>query len=371
MAEMTQDLGVMSYNEAISTTCRLFNSGMRAVYWLGPPGSGKTAAQIEIAKRMRLAHRFQIKKSHHDVPEIAGLPVPDHKTRLTHYYPSADMLPPSDLTGGLLFVHDETSDENTSQQNLTCQFIYENGLHSYRCPDNTYHFLTGNRVSDRSGANRIVMKLGNRCALITVIPTVDELFAYGSANGWNIMVLAFLKMHGNERINPSDNRMDAPTFFNSFDPSDPLQMVKPSFSSSRSLEFLSNYCNYIDASEPGLSSGVVSADAATLVGTPTATKFGGFREIAQHMPDIDAIIQGKHVAQPQKSEVMWSTALTLASRADQKNVGTIFQWLDKGPAEFLSVFARIVYDQKMPAISGPGMNALIRSPKLRAMFTSS
>jgi len=369
MSEVMQDHSVMSFNAGVATTIRMYKAGIKAVYWLGPPGGAKTAAQVPIAKGMGLAHRFQLKKSHHDVPEIAGLPVPDHTTRLTHYYPSADMLPPSDLVGGLLFVHDETSDENQSQQNLTCQFVYEDGLHSYRCPPQTYHFLTGNRVSDRSGANRIITKLGNRVVLLTVILTPDESFVYGANNGWNPAVLAFIKMHGNETINPSDKREYAPTFFNSFDPADPVQMLKPQFSSARSLEYLSKYCNYIDAHEPGLKDGDIIGDVAGIVGSPTALKFCAFRKIAHTMPDVEAILEGKKVAQPDKQEVLWSLALTLASRADKKNLENVFDFLDKGPMEYLSVAARIIYDTKMPGISGPGLNKMIRSPKLNQMFS--
>jgi hypothetical protein len=279
------------------------------------------------------------------------------------------MLPPSDLKGGLLFVHDETSDENQSQMNLTCQLVYEDGLHSYRCPPQTYHFLTGNRVSDRSGANRIIMKLGNRVALLTVILTPDESFVYGANNGWNPAVLAFIKMHGSERINPSAKGDFAPTFFNSFDPSDAVQMVKPQFSSARSLEFLSKYCNYIDEHEPGLAEGDILGDAASIVGSPVALKFCAFRKIARTMPDVDAILAGKSVPQPDKQEVLWSLALTLASRAKKDNLEHIVKFLDKGPPEYLSVAARIIYDTKMPGISGPGLNSMIRNKKLSLMFS--
>lgn len=369
MAEILQDHSIMSYNAALDATVRLFKSGIRAVGWIGMPGTGKSFARKYIAERMGLAHSFMCKFSHHEVPEIAGLPVPDHATRLTHYYPSADMLPPSDLKGGTLWTHDEFTDQNVSQMNLTCQILYENGLHTYQCPEDTYHFLTGNRVSDRSGANRILTKLGNRGALITVVPTTDELFMYGALNGWNPVVLAFIKMHGNERINPSDNREYAPTYFNSFDPSDPMQMQKPQFSSSRSLEFLSQYCNYIDVHAPDLEDGVIISETAAIVGSPTGLKFTAFRKISGNMPDVEGILAGRRVPQPQKQEVMWSLALTLASRADKKNVGNIYDYLDQGPEEFLAVAARIIYDSKMPGIVGPEMNRMIRSPKLKAMFT--
>lgn len=369
MAEIAQDHSIMTYQQGIAATVRYYKSGIRSVGWLGMPGSGKTFARKYIAERMGLAHSFMLKMSHHETYEVAGLQVPDHKDRVTRQYPSIDMLPPLDLAGGLLFTHDEFTDQNVSQMNFTCQLIHENGGHNFHLPADTFHFLTGNRVSDRSGANRIISKEGNRMALLTVIPTTDEWFFYGAEMGFNPTVLAFIKMHGNERINPSDRREFAPTFFNSFDPSDPVQMQKPQFSSSRSLEFLSQYCNYIDKHEPGLEDGHVIGEASGIVGSPTALKFASFRKIAHTMPDVDAIKKGKHVPYPDKQEVLWSLSLTLAAQADKDNLGNIFDWLDRGPPEFLSVAARIIYDTKMPHISGPGLNKMIRSPKLKQMFS--
>jgi len=365
-----QDASVMGYNAAVATAVRLYKSGCKAVLVLGPPGTGKTAMRYEIAKQLGLSHIFMLKLSHHDVPDVAGVPVPDDEDKRTHFYASADMLPASDLTGGVFMVHDETTDQNIAQQNLTCQMVFEGKIHNYDFPENTFHFLTGNRVQDKSGANRLVTKLGNRVAIITVTPTPDELFQYGAMNGWNPTVLAFIKMKGNEQINPSDQRGEnAPTYFNSFDPSDPAQLAKPQFASSRSYEAVSKYMNYIEEHEPGLEAGNVASDVAALLGTPVALALVAFRNIAMTMPDPERILEGKPVPYPTKQEVLWALTLTLASRCDKKNLQNVHDFLDKGPPEYLALAARIVYDTKMPAISGPALHKLIASPKLKSMFS--
>jgi hypothetical protein len=373
------DASVMSYDATVEAVVRNINASMksasnedaklRAVSIEGPPGTGKTAMRHVVAKKLGFKHQFTIKLSHHDVPDVAGVPVPRDDTQRTHFYPSADMLPPSDLEGGMLVTIDEIGDCNVAQQNLACQMIFEGGIHTYKFPKDTYFLLTSNRVSDRSGANRIVTKLGNRCATYTVDPTPDELFTYGAMNNWNPTVLAFIKMKGAERINPSDQRAHAPTYFNSFDPSDPQQMAKPQFASSRSYEFASNYMNYVEAHEPGLDEGTVMGELAGILGTPVAITLVAFRKIAMTMPDPALILAGKKVPYPTKQEVMWALALTLASRADKKSIEHVHAFLDQGPPEYLALCARIVYDTKMPGIVGPGLHALIKSPKLKSMFT--
>lgn len=372
------DASILSYNATVAAATRVINaarhskseSKLCAVLVDGPPGTGKTSMEPLIAKATGLQHTFRIKLSHHEVPDVAGVPVPREDTRRTHFYASYDMLPPDDLTGGLLVVLDEIGDCNIAQQNLACQMVFERRIHNFEFPPDTYFFLTSNRVQDRSGAQRIVTKLGNRIAWYTVDPTSDELFDYGTRNGWNPVVLAFIKMHGMEKLNPNDNKPGAPTYFNSFDPSDSAQMAKPQFASSRSYEFTSNYCNYIDEYEPSLNPIHVMSDVAGILGTPVASRFSAFRKIATTMPDPELILTGKKVPFPTKQEVLWSLTLTLASRVKKDQVKHVYAYLDQGPHEYLALAARMMFDNKLAELTGPDFTNMLKSPKLKAMFAA-
>lgn len=360
------DATMMGYKACAAATIRLMKSGMPAVLVLGRPGIGKTAMERLVADGVGLKHVFRTKLSHHDVPDVAGVPVPSRETMMTHFFPSADMLPKSDLKGGCLMVLDEIGDCNVSQQNLACQMVFEGKIHNYTFPENTYFLLTSNRVADRSGANRIVTKLGNRVAILTLDPAPDELFDYGAHNGWNPTLLAFIKMHGGERINP--NSPAAGTYFNSFDPTDPAQMAVPTFASSRSYEFVSNYLNYVDANEPGLEPGIVLQEVASLLGTVVAAKFVAFRDVAKTMPDPDAILRGEKVPQPDKTGVLWALTLTLASKVTKKTLENMVDYLDQGPVEYLGLAVRILFDTKQAELAGPGFSKLVRNPKLSHIF---
>lgn len=367
------DATIVTYQQFLTAAPLVYASGMKAIYLDSQPGTGKTASGAYIQQKLGLKHRFIIKPGHHDPIDFQGLPVPDHTSKMSYFYPSGDLLPPPDLEGGCLVILDEMSDSPQMVQNLCCQWVYEDGLHSYRNPPNTVFLLTGNRVADRSGAQRVVTKLGNRVAWFTLAPTVDELFDYGVSQGWNPTVLAFLKLRGGDPINPNDRSKEGriiPTYFNSFDTSDPAQSIKPVFASSRSWEFTSNLMNYIDEKHPKIDDGTLLTMAASLVGTPVATALVPFRSEAQHMPDPAAILRGDKVAFPKKQSVLWTLTISLVSRVTKDTWSNMDTWLKQGPAEFRILAVRMAFDTKAAKLIGPAFNATLQEPDVKQAITS-
>lgn len=362
------DSTIVTYQEAISVIADLFASGMRAVLVDGPPGCGKNDLTGYVQEALKFKHRFITKPGHHENVDYSGCPVPDHATKRTHFYPTGTLLPESNLMGGLLNVLDEIGDAPVPIQNLACQWVFENGQHGYQFPPNTKHMLLTNRVADRSGANRIVTKLGNRVAWLTLMPTVDELFAYGASKGWNPAALAFLKLRGGDPINPNDRAKDGrviPTYFNSFDPSDPAQSIKPIFSSSRSWEFTSNLLNYLDQVNPGISDSALLTRVASLVGTPVASALVPFRSEAQHMPNPMDILMGKKVPFPKHQSVLWTLTISLVSRVEKAQWKHMDTWLKQGPAEFRILAIKLAFDTKAAKLIGPDFNATLQEPDVR------
>lgn len=359
------DATIVSYKQAVGVITDIFASGIRANYLDGMPGIGKTFMAKYIQANLGLRNRFIIKAAHHDVVDFGGVPVPDLVNKVTHFYPSADLLPPTDLKGGCLMVWDEAADCPVAIQNMICQAVFEGGLHGYRFPEDTFHFLTGNRVADRSGANRVVTKLGNRVAWQTLVPLKDEVFEYGISSGWNPTVLAFLKLKGDEPINVNDRKNKdgsgvIPTYFNSFDPQDPAQMVKPVFASSRSIEFVSNLLNYIERTQPAMKDGDLLTRVASLVGTPWATAFVPFRSEATAMPDPDAVLRGEKVPLPKKESVLWALTISLVTRCTKTNWRYVDRFLKQGPAEYRILAVRLAFDTRASSLIGPDFNATLQ-----------
>lgn len=368
------DATILGYRDTQAAVVDTFASGaVKANYVDGPPGIGKTAMGAYIREALGLEHSFIIKPGHHDPIDFQGVPVPDHTSRMTHFFPSGDLLPPPDLKGGCLMIWDEVSDSAQAIQNLICQAVFEGGLHGYVFPKDTYHFLTGNRVADKSGAQRVVTKLGNRVGWFTLEPQIDEVFDYGLNHGWEPSVLAFLKLRGGDPVNPNDRAKDGrriPTFFNSFDPVDAAQLVKPIFASSRSWEACSKLVAY--GTSKGMSDGALLTRCAGLISTPVASAFVPFRTESSSMPDPLAILRGDNVPVPSKQSVMWSLTITLVTKVTKETWKNMDTWLKKKgqSAEFRILAVRMAFDTKATKLMSPDFNATLMEPDIQEALSA-
>jgi hypothetical protein len=362
------DATIVSCRELVAAGSDLYASGMLAVLVDGPPGIAKTTLSSSIQHALGIQNRFMIKPGHHESIEFNGVPVADLGKMKAHLLRISSLLPDPELKGGCMLVGDEIGDADKSVQNLWCQLVLEGGFHNYLLPEGTIHYMTTNRVADRSGANRIVTKLGNRVAWFTLKPTVQEVFEYGISKGWNPIVLAFLKLKGPNPINPND-RADAegyiPTYFNSFDTKDPAQMVKPIFASSRSIEFASNLMNYLDKHSPNISRGDLLTRVASLCGTPWATAFAPFRDEAMTMPDPDLILAGKKLPYPKLQSIMWTLTISLVHRCTKHNWKHVDAFLKQGPAEYRMLAVRQAFDNRAAQLIGPDFNATLQEEDIQ------
>ena len=368
------DATVMSYKEVQSAATDLFASqAVKAVFVDGQPGVGKTAMGTYIQQALGLANRFIIKPGHHDPIDFQGVPVPDHASHMTYFFPSGDLLPPSNLEGGCLMIWDETSDCPQAVQNLICQAVFEGGLHGYRFPENTYHFLTGNRVSDKSGSQRVVT---NSVTESVGSPWSQPQMRYsttGCRQGGLPPVLAFLKLCGGDPVNPNDRAKDGrriPTFFNSFDPLDPSQLVKPIFATSRSWEAASKMVHYADANR--MDDGRLLSRLAGLISTPVAMKFVPFRSESIHMPDPDAILRGDKIPAPTKQSILWPLTITLVTKVTKGTWKNMDNWLKQKAigAEFRILAIRMAFDTKAAKLISPDFNATLQEADVKAAMTA-
>lgn len=362
----------LSWNQTLNVGVDILKSkAFRSIIIQSMPGTGKNAMMEKMREMLGVKHRFMIKPSHHEPYDFHGLAVPVDAMQKTVFYPSGTLLPDPKLEGGGMMVWDEFSDASTPIQNLLCQFALENGCQGYEFPPDWVHIFLGNSITHRSGAQRIITKLANRCAVIHMMPTLEELLKHAGRSGWASSVWSFLKTAGARPINPNDKTKSEasefnPTFMNSFDPTDPAQNLKPVFASSRSWEAVSDLIKYIDEEKRSMEDWELLPRVAALVGMQVASVFVPHRSEVSAGPDPDDIAAGKKVAYPKKESVLWNLTQDLESRATKDNVGIIYDWLvGTGNREFSILFAIQCFHNKGKYLIGPAWAKIVGSEEFR------
>jgi hypothetical protein len=152
-----------------------------------------------------LKHIFMLKMAHHEVPDIAGVPVPKDETQRTHYYPAPTCCPRRSRTNRTSCGSRRGDGLQLGQQNLMCQMVHENRNSQLHLSPEHLSLALPQQGAGPQRCEPIVTKLGNRCAHYTMQPTWTSLFSTVPVTV-EPTLRAFIKMRGEERINPSDNK---------------------------------------------------------------------------------------------------------------------------------------------------------------------
>lgn len=178
--------------------------------------------------------------------------------------------------------------------------------------------LTGNRESDRAGSNRLDTYIANRLVIFEIEPDVDQ---------WVSWALGDRAMPSRDESYP-EMRAAIDKAVATGIPDEVIAYVKwtkqvydfntetRSFKSPRSLEQLGRFIRAYETA--GLGDDLIHAAAVGTLGEAEAVKFMTFRKLRSDLPDTDAILAGKDVKLPAKSEVLFIlvTAIVRAARKE-------------------------------------------------------
>lgn len=336
----------------------LFKIGM-PVLALGKPGTGKTEIGVQIAQELKCDRVFMWKPSHHDSIDFVGTPVPEviSGVKVTTFYQPQELLPALVSGETVMIIVDEITDAPVAVQNVLCGFIHERRILNWKVPEGCilHIYATGNRVRDRSGANKLETKLGNRIAIFEVEPTLDEFIDHTLQNNWDLSLVTFLKTRGNE---PIDTGRPNLTFFNNFDPT----TEAPVYATLRSWNRVSDLLK----SAPS-NSATLSMSISALVGNAPTQGYMAFKDVWGKMPNIDDLIANPDKYNPEgfDYQVQWAITISLISRANKVNIGNIITFLEKSNNEH-SIFAMTwLFRNKVFDVMSPEWNAwLTRNHKV-------
>lgn len=280
----------------------------RTVCIEGPPGGGKTTITQEVAQDIGLQYIERHMPTM--LVEDFGIPYLGADT-LTYKIP--DWFPAKgskhDTSQGGVLCFDDRNQAGADLQKVLANICQARTLHGVPMADGWSVVSTGNRQSDRAGANRVLSHLRNRETVLELETHLDDSSAWMLSHGVRPEVVSFLRFR--------------PGLLHDFDPQRDQNPTPRSW-----VEGVSAVL------------GVVPPDAEFecfkgAVGEGAAAEFVGFLRIFRKLPNPDAILLHPDTADvPSDPATLYALSGALATRASNSNFARVCTYAERMPPEF-------------------------------------
>lgn len=274
----------------------------------GAPGGGKTTIVHEVAKELDIP--CIEKHMPTMLVEDFGVLFPNGSDTDTLHYKLPDWFPVKGKAperGILLF--DDRNQANPDLQKVLANICQARTLHGVYMPDGWQVISTGNRQSDRAGANRILSHLRNRETVLELETHLDDWTSWAIAHNVKPEIISFIRFR--------------PGLLHDFDPQRDQNATPRSW-----VEGVSDVL------------GTVPAEAEYecfkgAVGEGAAAEFVGFMRIFRKLPNPDAILLNPSTADvPSDPATLYALSGAIAQRASEANFERVTQYSERMPPEF-------------------------------------
>lgn len=296
-------------------TSRIKAGVKRPVFVQSSPGLGKTQIAAQIARELEI----DFKAIHAPLlqPEDYGFPVISADKSSVDFVVSREKFPLEGSTcgeSGILLI-DELSQCDASAQKILANLIQEREIHGKKIKAGWTIVATGNRLSDRAGANRVLSHLMNRQTLVTLDVSLDDWTLWALQNNVKSEVISFLRFR--------------PELLSQFDPQCEVNATPRAW-----VEGVSAALGNIDSS---LEFSVFSGD----VGEGPASEFLAFLRVFRDLPSPDAILLNPDkVEVPNEPATLYALTGALSYRASKDNFGRLMTYVKRLPPEFSVLFVK-------------------------------
>lgn len=275
----------------------------------GAPGGGKTTIVHEVAQELDIPciERHMPTMLVEDFGILFPDGSPDSQRlsyRLPDWFPVKGKAPEQ---GILLF--DDRNQAGPDLQKVLANICQARTLHGVPMPDGWMVVSTGNRQSDRAGANRVLSHLRNRETVLELETHLDDWTAWAINHGVKPEVISFIRFR--------------PGLLHDFDPQRDQNATPRA---------------WVDGVSDVL--GTVPAEAEFecfkgAVGEGAAAEFVGFVRIFRKLPNPDAILLNPQTADvPKDPATLYALSGALAQRATESNFERVCQYSERMPPEF-------------------------------------
>lgn len=293
----------------------------RPVHVESSPGMGKTqiAHQASILVAKESGKPFGFKMIHAPLlqPEDYGFPVISSDRKDVSFVVSKEKFPllDSDCEEEGLLCIDELSQADNSAQKILRNLIQEREIHGKKLKPGWSIITTGNRTTDRAGANRILSHLSNVLTRVELELNLDDWTEWAFSAGIKAEVISFIRFR--------------PALLNTFDAHAEVNATPRAWAEGVSMS--------LHCVDPSMEFEVFKGD----VGEGPAAEFVGFMKLCRNLPSPDAIVLNPDgIAVPKDSATLYALSGALAHKTTATNFERIMRYVKRMPAEFSVLYIR-------------------------------
>tara|TARA_R110001592_G_scaffold103727_1_gene292039 strand:+ start:2141 stop:3163 length:1023 start_codon:yes stop_codon:yes gene_type:complete len=287
----------------------------------GGPGIGKSDIPQQIANELNIK-LLDFRANLFDPVDVRGIPhlrqIKETGDRYTSWAPP-DIFPIESRDGakGIMLI-DELPTAPPATQNAFLQLLLTREVGNYKMPVGWSVISAGNRITDGAAVYQMPTPVRNRLAHYELEPTLDDWVTWAHQNNIDTDVIAFIQYR--------------PNLLNAFDAD------QYAFPTPRTWAFVSKKLSVSDDNDD---IDELFYDVSSLVGDGPAGEFVAFKEIANKLPDIDALIANPDLYKKDDNPaLLYALANGLASRADDPKMENIMKVNKKIPIEFQVVLIK-------------------------------
>lgn len=297
----------------------------RAVAIEGAPGGGKTTICQQVAEELGVGF---IEK-HMPTMLVEDFGVPDMATvgdsfayKLPDWFPAKGR---NDIPDEGILLFDDRNQAGADLQKVLANIQQARNLHGVPLKDGWQVISTGNRQSDRAGANRVLSHLRNRETVYELDTHLDDWTSWAIEAEVKPEVIAFIRFRPNLLHDFDPQRDQNPT---------PRSWVEGVSDALGTVPHEAEYETFKGA-----------------VGEGAAAEFVGFVKIYRKLPNPDNILLNPTTADvPTDPATLYALSGAIAERATESNFERVCQYAERMPPEF-SVLSISYASRKKPELA--------------------
>lgn len=318
----------------LKTTLKALKKVNRTTCIEGAPGGGKTTIIHEVAKELDVhyieRHMPTSMVEDFGIPDVLGSVAEESGVKSFNYV-MPDWFPAKgsrydDGRGGIL-CFDDRNQAGADLQKVMANICQARNLHGIEIADDWMIVSTGNRATDRAGAQRVLSHLRNRETVLELETNLNDSTSWMAANGVKGEVISFLRFKSN--------------LLHDFDPQRDANPTPRSW-----VEGVSDVLGVI----PGEAEFEAFKGA---VGEGAAAEFRAFVKIWRELPNVDNVLMHPDTHEiPTDPAVLYALSGSIAERAEEGNFSRVCTFFEREemPAEF-SVLAISLATRRNPKLA--------------------